>query len=356
MNDDPTRPPSAATLPFQGRDAPVRFGINFLPHRARELLDWVKAAEDTGFDIAGVADSQSLYRDVYVCEALVATNTTSIRFGSRVINPLTRHPAVAACAAATLEELAPGRTMLGIGTGDSAVDNIGLRPATLAQMSDYVRAVRELLESGRSSYKGAPCKLTWWNGTRIPIYLAASGPKTLQLAGEIADGVVINTGLAPAIIRDSIAQVRIGAARAGRDLAEIDMWWLPLTCVDDDYDRALYKVAPTLASAGSHLTRLSSSGKHVPPELMDKVKELGRRYNSAQHDMPESANRALIKELGLTDYLADRFAVIGSARDCIAKLERAIEAGARQFWMSVHFDDKIAFMRQWAAQVMPAFR
>ena len=119
--------------------------------------------------------------------------------------------------------------------------------------------------------------------------------------------------------------------------------------------RALHKVAPTLASAGSHLTRLTTRGKHVPPELMDRVKELGRRYNSAQHDMPDSANRALIKELGLIDYLAERFAVIGSPRDCIAKLERAIDAGARQFWMSVHFDDKIEFMRQWSAQVMPAF-
>src|SRR6266566_3497248 len=240
MSDNPTRPRAAraSTLPLQGRDSPVRFGINFLPHRARELLDWVKAAEDTGFDIAGVADSQSLYRDVYVCEALVATNTKSIRFGSRVINPLTRHPAGAACAAATLEELAPGRTMLGVGTGDSAVDNIGIRPSTLAEMSDYVRAVRELLETGQAAYKGAPCKLTWWNGKCNPIHLAASGPETLQLAGEIADGVVINTGLTPEIIRDSIAQVGIGAARAGRDPSAVDMWWLPLTCVDDDYARA----------------------------------------------------------------------------------------------------------------------
>src|ERR1043166_1505168 len=92
--------------------SPIRFGITFLPHRAREVVDWVKAAEDTGFDIAGVADSQSLYRDVYVCEGLVATQPRSTRSGARVINPLTRHPAVAACAAATLEELAPGRTML----------------------------------------------------------------------------------------------------------------------------------------------------------------------------------------------------------------------------------------------------
>jgi 5,10-methylenetetrahydromethanopterin reductase len=319
-------------------------------------LEWVRTAEATGFDIAGVADSQSLYRDVYVCEALVAANTTSIRFGSRVINPLTRHPAVAACAAATLAELAPGRTMLGIGSGDSAVDNIGIRPATLAAMSEYVRTVRELLSTGQSRFQGAPCKLAWWRGGAIPIYLAASGPKTLQLAGEIADGVVINTGLTPDIVRDSIEQVQIGCARAGRDIGDVDMWWLPLTCVDDDRDRALHLVAPTLASAGSHLSRLATRGKHIPPELMDKVRELGRRYNSAQHDVPGSDNRALIKELGLLDYLAERFAVIGSPRDCIAKLERAIDAGARQFWMSVHFDDKIAFMRRWSEQVMPAFR
>jgi 5,10-methylenetetrahydromethanopterin reductase len=336
--------------------SPVRFGINFLPHRAVELLEWVKTAEETGFDIVGVADSQSLYRDVYVCEALVAANTSSIRFGSRVINPLTRHPAVAACAAATLEELAPGRTMLGIGSGDSAVDNIGIRPATLAAMSEYVRTVRELLSTGRSQFQGAPCKLTWWRGGSIPIYLAASGPKTLQLAGEIADGVVINTGLTPDIIRDSIEQVRIGCTRADRDIGAVDMWWLPLTCVDDDRDRALHLVAPTLASAGSHLSRFTTRGKHIPPDLMDKVKELGRRYNSAQHDLPGSDNRALIRELNLIDYLAERFAVIGSPRDCIAKLSEAIDAGARQFWMSVHFDDKIAFMRRWSEQVMPAFR
>ena len=94
---------------------PIRFGINFLPNSAMEFIQWAKTAEDTGFDIVGVADSQSLYRDVYICEALGAVNTRHVRIGTRVINPMTRHPAVAACAAATMEELAPGRTMIGIG-------------------------------------------------------------------------------------------------------------------------------------------------------------------------------------------------------------------------------------------------
>ncbi len=155
---------------------PIRFGVNFLPNHAMEALDWVRVAEECGFEIAGIADSQSLYRDVYVVEGLVAANTRTIRFGSRVINPMTRHPAVAASAAATIEELAPGRTMIGIGTGDSSVDNIGVRPAKHAELGAYVKTIRDLLQTGNSIYNGAPCKLTWFRG-RIPIYLAASGPK-----------------------------------------------------------------------------------------------------------------------------------------------------------------------------------
>jgi len=337
------------------REKPIRFGVNFLPNHALELLDWVKVAEESGFDIAGIADSQSLYRDVYVCQALVATNTRRIRFGSRVINPITRHPAVAACAAASIEELAPGRTMIGIGTGDSSVDNIGVRPSTHAQLIAYVRTIRELLSSGHSRYNGASCKQTWFHG-RIPIYIAASGPKTLQLAGEIADGVVINTGLLPDIIKDSIEQVKIGCARAGRSIEDVDMWWLPLTNVAADGASAIDEIAMTLASAGSHLSRFTTRGKHIPDDLLDKIKRLGECYKSDQHDKPDSTNRELIKELGLLDYLADRFSIAGTPNDCIGKLEQAINAGARQFWMSIHFDHKAQFMREWARTVMPAFR
>jgi len=336
------------------REKPIRFGVNFLPNYALELLDWIKVAEETGFDIAGIADSQSLYRDVYVCQALVATNTRRIRFGSRVINPLTRHPAVAACATASIEELAPGRTMIGIGTGDSSVDNVGVRPSTHAQLIAYVTTIRELLSSGHSRYNGASCKQTWFRG-RIPIYIAASGPKTLQLAGEIADGVVINTGLLPDIIKDSIEQVKIGCARAGRSIEDVDMWWLPLTNVADDRAGAIDEIAMTLASAGSHLSRFTTRGKHIPDDLLDKIKRLGEGYKSDQHDKPDSTNRELIKELGLLDYLADRFSIAGTPNDCIRKLEQAINAGARQFWMSIHFDHKAQFMREWARTVIPAF-
>ena len=333
----------------------IRFGINFLPNAPHEVVEWARTAEATRFDMVGIADSQSLYRDVYVCAALCAVNTERIRFGPRVINPLTRHPAVAASAALTLEELAPGRTVLGIGSGDSAVYNIGRTGSTLAELREYLLAVRGLLRDGVADYEGRPARLTWGRAD-VPLYIAASGPKTLRLAGQVADGVVINTGLLPEIVRDSIEQVRLGAVEAGRDPAEVDLWWLPLTNLADDRRAAIDEIAMSLASAGSHLSRFTTVRKHIPPELLTKVRELGARYHFDQHSKPDSANRRLIEELGLVDYLADRFSVAGTADDCVRKLERAVEAGATQFWMSVHFDDKVRFMRDWAEQVMPAFK
>ena len=333
---------------------PVRFGVNYLPGPAADTLRWARSAEAAGFDIVGIADSQSVYRDVYMCLSLCAAGTRAVRLGPRVINPLTRHPAVAAGAAATLEEMAPGRTMLGIGTGDSAVLNLGLTPSTRARLRAYVGTVRELLESGRSEWDGLPVRMAWGRG-RVPIYLAASGPRMLELAGEIADGVIINTGLTPGIVRDSIARVRAGAEAAGRRLEDVDLWWLPVANVRGDRAAAIDEVAMTLASAGSHLSRFTTEGKHIPAELHDAVVALGERYRPEEHSKPDSSNHGLIRELGLLDYLAERFAIAGTVDDCVATIEAAVEAGARQYWMSIHFDDKERFLRDFR-DVMAAFR
>ncbi len=333
----------------------VRFGITFLPGRPAEFVEWCKAAEDNGFAMIGIADSQSLYREVYVSATLCATNTRRIRFGPRVINPLTRHPAVAASAAATLEELAPGRTVLGIGTGFSAVYNLGLKASSRAELKEYLLAVRGLLAEGKAKYQGRTLRQTWGQ-VRVPLYVAASGPKMLRLDGQVADGVVIYNGLFPEIVRDSIDSVHEGAREAGRDPAQIDLWWFPVANIAEDRQTAIEEIKMSLAPAGSHLARFGSKGKHVPPELLPKIRQLGQHYHYDDHDKPGGANRRLVEELGLVEYLADRYAIAGTPADCIAKIERAVEAGAKQFWISVHFDDKLRFLKGWSTQVMRAFR
>jgi len=334
----------------------VRFGINYMPTGSPpEVVRWAQLVEELGYEILGISDSQSICRDVYMTLALCAVNTERIRLGPRVITPVTRHPAVAACAAATLEELAPGRTLVGIGSGDSAAFNIGLRPASLAELREYAQTIRSLLTTGSAAYHGATATLTW-KRAEVPIYLAASGPRTLHLAGQIADGVVIRTGIAPEIVRDSIAQVHAGAQAAGRDPGAIDLWWWPDVNVAASYQEGVEEIKMSLAAAGNHLSRFTTEGKHIPPDLLEKVKTLGHRYAFSSHTLPGSPNNRLIEELGLVDYLAHRFAVVGTPAECIKKLEEAAEAGARHFWMSVHFDDKERFLRDWAAKVAPAFR
>jgi 5,10-methylenetetrahydromethanopterin reductase len=334
----------------------VRFGINYMPTGSPlEVVRWARLVEELGYEILGISDSQSICRDVYMTLALCAVNTERIRLGPRVITPVTRHPAVAAGAAATLEELAPRRTLLGLGSGDSAVFNIGRRPASLAELREYAETVRALLTTGTATYHGAPATLTWKRAA-VPLYLAASGPKTLRLAGQIADGVVVRTGIAPQIVRDSIAQVEAGAREVGRDPATLDLWWWPDVNVAASYREGVEEIKMSLAAAGNHLSRFTTEGKHLPPDLLEKVKILGQRYAFSSHTLPGSPNNRLIEELGLVDYLADRFAAVGTPKDCIAKLEAAVDAGARQFWMSVHFDDKERFLRDWAAKVAPAFR
>jgi 5,10-methylenetetrahydromethanopterin reductase len=334
----------------------VEFGINFMPTApAREVVEWARAVERHGYAILGISDSQSICRDVYVTLGLCAAATEHIRLGPRVITPLTRHPAVAASAAATLGELAPGRTLVGIGSGDSAAYNIGLAAVSLAELREYALAVRDLLTTGRADYHGTTAHFIW-SRVAVPIFLAASGPKTLRLAGRIADGVVVRTGIQPAIVRDSIAQVREGALEAGRDPDSVEMWWWPDANIAASRREAIEEIKMSLAAAGNHLSRFTTEGKHIPPELLGKVKALGARYAFADHVQPGSVNCRLIEELGLVDYLADRFALAGTPAQCIDKLERAVAAGARRFWISIHFDDKLRFVRDWAEQVMPAFR
>src|SRR5215470_8447963 len=114
----------------------IGFGVNFMPTApVPEVVEWAKAVERHGYDLLGISDSQSISRDVYVTLAHCATATARVGLGSRVITRLTRHPAVAASAAAALAEFAPGLTLIGVGSGESAAYTIGARAVSLAELS-----------------------------------------------------------------------------------------------------------------------------------------------------------------------------------------------------------------------------
>ena len=138
-----------------------------LPPTPETYAHWCRLSEEAGFDVVWVPDSQSLYRELYVSCAICAANTSNVLLGPNVTNPLTRHPATAASAIATVDEFSGGRALFGIATGDSAVLNLGLRPGRVDDMRDYVLAMRGMLEEGTAHYRGKPCALNW-RKKRIP--------------------------------------------------------------------------------------------------------------------------------------------------------------------------------------------
>ena len=336
------------------RTRSARLGLLCLPRSVASAVADARLAEDVGFALVGVADSQSVFRELYATMALCAQATQRVRIGPSVTTPLTRHPAVAASGMATIDEIAPGRAFFGIGSGDSAILNLAERPATLADMRAYVEIVRGLQTKGEAEWRGRTARLTW-APRAVPIYLSAEGPRTLELAGEIADGVIVNVGLEPSLVRDAVAHVHAGARRAGRDPSAIDLWTLVRANVTDDVAGGIDEIRMELASNAHHVFRFTLEGKHVPDELADAIRRVQKGYQPAAHEaLGSSPNaRLLDAEPALRAYLADRFAAVGPAALCAEKLRGVVEAGIDGLLVTGFVADRVGLIRALGERVLP---
>ena len=332
----------------------ARLGLLCLPRSVASAVDDARLAEDLGFTTVGVADSQSVFREMYATMALCAQATRRVIIGPTVTNPITRHPAVAASGIATVDEIAPGRAFFGIGSGDSAILNLAERPSTLADMREYIATVRMLHEIGEATWRGRAVRLTW-RKARIPIYLSAEGPKTLELAGEIADGVIVNVGLDPMLVRDAVAHVHAGARRAGRDPGDVDLWTMVRTNVTDDVAAGITEIRMELASNAHHVFRFTLEGKHVPPDLADAIRRVQKAYQPASHEaLGVSPNAVLLeREPALRAYLADRFAAVGPASVVADKLRAVVRAGIGGLLITGFVTERTKLIRTLGEQVLP---
>lgn len=189
---------------LQGVDEPVTFAA------------MVREIEDLGFDHLWITDSSLHARNCYVTLAMAALHSAHLRLGTAVTNPLTRHPAITAAAIASVDELSGGRAVLGIGTGDRPLLALGLKPSPLADLEAAVVAMRSLwrgdevdVEAGSFSLHEA--KLRFAARADIPVFVSASGPRTLELAGRLADGVIVLAGLSTEAVRWALEHVDGGA-------------------------------------------------------------------------------------------------------------------------------------------------
>jgi 5,10-methylenetetrahydromethanopterin reductase len=333
----------------------ARFGVVLLPESLADFPSLCRQAEDDGFDLLGVADSQSVFRELYVALTVAALNTSRVRLGPLVTNPLTRHLVVTASAVSSVDEVSGGRAILGIGSGDSAIFTLGAPPATLAGLEDAVVTLGRLTSGVPVDRKGQRWQVHR-SARRVPLYLAAEGPRTLELAGRAADGVIVGLGLTPDVIRLARAAIERGAKAAGRTLADLDIWWFAKTNVARTREEAIRPITMALAASANHAFRFTLSGKGVPPALHDRIMGLQRDYDAHHHEIAGAGNAGLTDRWGLTDFLADRFAIAGTPDDCARQIGRARESGAHQFIITSFVPDPRAFMRRWMHDVVPAVR
>jgi len=296
------------------------FGVGLFPTEPlQKMIHLAKVSEEVGFSHIWVGDSHLIWREAYINMAAMALNTTKVKLGTGVTNPLTRHPSVLASGYATLEEYAPGRMIVGIGLGDSSVETMGMKPSTLANFEKSLEQMRQILDGKEAQLPTGKIHLLHPTKTRVPIYIAASGPKMLELSGRIADGIIVLVGVADDYIAHAQEKIAAGAKAAGRQLADINLvLWVPC---------AVSETANAKDAVKAHVARVVA---HPLPYVLDpqeqKVLEEIRKTYDYYHHMDQQANHADV----IPDWLVDKFAIAGSVAQCKAQIERIKKTGVQQ--------------------------
>ena len=296
----------------------MKFGIEFVPQiPLKELVRLVKIAEDVGFEYAWITDHYN-NKNVYETLALIASETETIKMGPGVTNPYVRSPAISASAIATIDEISEGRATFGIGPGDKATfDALGIEwTKPVSTIKAAIADINTLL-AGEKTEAGAALGGVKKVQDAIPIYMGAQGPKMLETAGEIADGVLINASN-PKDYEAAMPMIKKGLAAAGGDKS-FDVGAYTATSIGPDSDAAknAAKIVVAFIAAGS------------PPPVIER------------HGLPEGFNEQMGAFLAkgdfggaigaVTDEALDAFSVCGTPDEFIPKIEGLAEMGVTQY-------------------------
>ena len=280
----------------------------------------------------------------------MAQATDAIRLGTCVTNPATREPSVTASVLATLDELSDGRMDLGIGRGDSARRVLGKPPTTMATLEEAITVIRALVAGDHVEYEGTDLHFPWTRGWDLPVWVAGYGPMALAMTGRVADGVILQLA-DPDLIAWFVGQIRDAEAAAGRPAGSVRIQAAAPAHVGDLADcRERTRWFPALVS--NHVVDLVNKypREQLPESLTGYIQDR-EGYDYRHHAEVGSSNAGFVG-----DEVTDRFCVLGSIDDHVAKLRRLAEAGVDQFNIYLMNGDEEGVLDVYGREIIPAIR
>ncbi len=319
------------------------------------IAEHAATLEAQGWDGMSLTDSQNLSPDVYVALTLAAQATGRLQLGPGVTNPVTRHPAVTAGAIASLQTLSGGRAMLGIGRGDSSLFNIGRQPAPRAEFEPYVAAVQSYLSGKSIDQHGYPSRLHWIDEsqTKIPLDISATGPKVIAIAARHAERVGFAVGSDPARVRWALDQL-VAATPAGREPVSPGLYIN--VCVHDDMEAAVEMVRPGVGIFAHFSGMRGAAPRHVSDADRAVFEAVESGYDRPRHGHGDATHAQMLPK----DFI-ERFAIVGPAARCIARLQELVALGIERFFVIGSRPDQFGAQAEiaserFAREVMPALR
>ena len=327
----------------------------------KNVGEHAKVVEDSGFTYLTLVDSPIRSRDVHIMMTLAAQATNRIKIGHGVVDPVTIHPSVIANMTATINELSDGRAFIGLGTGNPIVKN--RKKVTHAVMREAVHFMRKFMAGEEAEFQGVKMR-SFWIGEPLPIYLSAHGPRTMQLAGEIADGL-ISLCTDPVYVEWELKQLRKGAERAGRDFSKIDTWARTMLYVADSkeaarretsaYPSSYADLCDMLERDDSNVAELREALEANEPGSVQALINDSRAF--AQALDPDVAERVDAPHSHVvTQRLIDFYHISGSPSEMCERIERLGDLGIKTISMTAYtLIDKIGMFRKVGDQIIPRF-
>ena len=319
---------------------------------ASRVIELTKLAEANGFTYGWTFDSHMLWQEPFVIYSQMLAATERMIVGPMVTNPGTRDWTLIASTFATLNSMFDGRTICGMGRGDSALRYIGRKPKTLATMTASMKVIKELVAGHEVDYEGTMVKIPWIDeGWDLPMWGAGYGPKALATVGAHCDGFILQLA-DPQVLEWTMGAIRQSAAEAGRDPDSIAICVVAPAYVGDDIGHQRDQLRWFGGMVGNHVhdmvKRYGEDEARVPKALSDYIKAR-EGYDYDHHGKAGNPSTDFVP-----DEIVDRFCVLGTVDDHIAKLSELRDLGVDQFGIYLMHDNQEGTLEAYGRAIIPA--